>query len=35
VWAIAGMRGLLLGVGLGTLAAGLRVLSGVDRPYGG
>lgn len=35
VWAIAGMRGLLLGVGLGTLAAGLRVLIGVDRPYGG
>jgi hypothetical protein len=35
VWAVAGTRGLLLGIGLGTLASGLRVLSGVDRPYGG
>lgn len=35
VWALAGTRGLLLGIGLGALAAGLRVLSGVDRPYGG
>jgi hypothetical protein len=35
VWALAGIRGLLLGIGLGALAAGLRVLSGVDRPYGG
>jgi hypothetical protein len=29
------MRGLLIGVGLGTLATGLRVLLGIDRPYGG
>ncbi len=33
--AVAGARGLLLGVALGTVAAGLRVLIGVDRPYGG
>ncbi len=33
--AIAGARGLLLGVALGTVATGLRVLIGVDRPYGG
>ncbi len=31
----SGARGLLIGVGLGTLATGLRVLFGVDRPYGG
>ena len=30
---LAGMRGILLGVALGTLATGLRVLLGVDRPY--
>ena len=30
---LAGMRGILLGVALGTIATGLRVLSGVDRPY--
>jgi hypothetical protein len=30
---LAGMRGILLGVALGTLATGLRVLVGVDRPY--
>lgn len=35
VWALAGVRGLLLGIGLGALATGLRVLSGADRPYGG
>jgi len=35
VLAVAGARGLLLGVALGTLAAGLRVLMGADRPYGG
>lgn len=34
VFATAGARGLLLGVGLGTLATGLRVLFGTDRPYG-
>lgn len=31
--AMAGMRGLLIGVGLGTLLIGLRVLIGSDRPY--
>jgi hypothetical protein len=29
------MRGLLIGVGLGTLLTGLRILIGADRPYGG
>ncbi len=33
--AVAGARGLLLGVALGTVAAGLRILIGMDRPYGG
>ncbi|PWB49423.1 MAG: hypothetical protein C3F13_18645 [Anaerolineales bacterium] len=33
--AAAGARGLLLGVALGTVAAGLRILIGSDRPYGG
>ncbi len=33
--AVGGMRGLLLGVALGTIATGLRVLMGADRPYGG
>jgi hypothetical protein len=33
--AVAGARGLLLGVALGTVATGLRILIGVDRPYGG
>jgi hypothetical protein len=33
--AIAGARGLLLGVALGSVATGLRILIGVDRPYGG
>lgn len=33
--AIAGARGLLLGISLGTVATGLRILMGVDRPYGG
>jgi len=33
--AVAGARGILLGVALGTVAAGLRILMGVDRPYGG
>jgi hypothetical protein len=31
----AGMRGILLGVSLGIVATGLRVLLGADRPYGG
>jgi len=30
---LAGMRGILLGVALGTVATGLRVLMGADRPY--
>ncbi len=30
---LAGTRGILLGVALGTLATGIRVLLGVDRPY--
>jgi hypothetical protein len=30
-----GARGLLLGIALGTLLTGLRVVFGVDRPYGG
>lgn len=33
--AVAGARGLLLGVALGTVATGLRILLGADRPYGG
>lgn len=35
VLAVAGARGLLLGVALGAIATGIRVLLGVDRPYGG
>lgn len=31
--ATAGMRGILIGVGLGTLLMGLRVITGLDRPY--
>ena len=31
----AGARGILLGVALGIIATGLRVLIGADRPYGG
>lgn len=33
--AVAGARGLLIGVALGTVATGIRILMGVDRPYGG
>jgi hypothetical protein len=33
--ATGGARGILLGVALGTIAAGLRILMGVDHPYGG
>ena len=33
--AAAGARGILLGVALGTLTTGLRILFGADRPYGG
>lgn len=35
VFATSGARGILLGVGLGTLITGLRILLGADRPYGG
>ncbi len=31
----AGARGILLGVAIGTVATGLRILLGADRPYGG
>lgn len=30
---LAGMRGFLIGVGLGTLVIGLRVLTGLDQPH--
>lgn len=30
---LAGIRGILLGVSLGVIATGLRVLTGADRPY--
>jgi hypothetical protein len=33
--AMAGSRGILLGVALGTIATGLRILMGADRPYRG
>jgi hypothetical protein len=33
VWAVAGARGILLGVALGAIATGVRVLLGIDRPY--
>lgn len=35
VWALGGARGILIGVALGSLTTGLRVLFGADRPYGG
>lgn len=35
IWALGGARGILIGVALGTLTTGLRVLFGLDRPYGG
>ena len=35
VIATAGARGILFGVALGTIATGLRILIGADRPYGG
>lgn len=35
VLATSGARGILLGVALGTLLTGIRVLIGSDRPYGG
>ncbi len=35
IFAAAGARGILIGVALGALTTGLRVLFGIDRPYGG
>lgn len=35
VLAVGGARGLLIGIALGTLTTGLRILFGADRPYGG
>jgi hypothetical protein len=35
VLASAGARGILIGVALGTIATGLRIIMGFDRPYGG
>jgi hypothetical protein len=35
VLSLGGARGILIGVALGTLTTGLRVLFGADRPYGG
>ncbi|MBL8101289.1 MAG: hypothetical protein JNM02_02045 [Anaerolineales bacterium] len=35
ILALGGARGILIGVALGTLTTGLRVLFGIDRPYGG
>jgi hypothetical protein len=35
VLAMGGARGILIGVALGTLTTGLRVLLGAERPYGG
>jgi hypothetical protein len=35
ILALGGARGILIGVALGTLITGLRVLFGIDRPYGG
>jgi hypothetical protein len=35
VGALGGVRGILIGVALGALTTGLRVLFGADRPYGG
>jgi len=31
---LVGMRGLLIGMGLGALLLGLRVVLGLERPYG-
>ena len=33
--ALGGARGLLLGIALGSITTGIRVLMGTDRPYGG
>jgi hypothetical protein len=32
---VAGARGILLGIALGSMTAGIRVLIGSDRPYNG
>lgn len=32
---VAGARGILIGIALGSLTAGLRILMGADRPYSG
>jgi len=34
IWAVAGGRGILIGVALGAVTTGLRVLLAVDKPYG-
>jgi hypothetical protein len=31
---LAGSRGILLGIALGILVTGLRLLLGIERPYG-
>lgn len=33
--AVAGARGILLGIGIGVVATGVRILTGSDRPYEG
>lgn len=33
--AVAGARGMIIGIGLGIVATGVRILMGADRPYGG
>ena len=35
VFSVGGARGILLGVALGTIATGVRILIGSDRPYSG
>jgi hypothetical protein len=35
IWVLGGARGILIGVALGALTTGLRILFGADRPYGG
>jgi hypothetical protein len=35
VLALGGARGILIGVALGSLTTGIRVLLAMDRPYGG
>ncbi len=32
---VAGARGILLGIALGSLMTGIRILTGIDRPYSG